>query len=131
MTSFIDTNILVYAFADDPKADIASDLLSDAIISTQVLNEFANIQRKKLSWEWDDILDAAFQIEVLVTAIKPITIETHKSAIDIAKRLKIAWYDAFIVAAALNAGCATLYTEDMHHGLVIDGQLTISNPFLP
>jgi predicted nucleic acid-binding protein len=131
MTSFIDTNILVYAFADDPKADIASDLLSDAIISTQVLNEFANIQRNKLSWEWDDILDAAFQIEVLVTAIKPITIETHKSAIDIAKRLKIAWYDAFIVAAALNAGCATLYTEDMHHGLVIDGQLTISNPFLP
>ena len=131
MTSFIDTNILVYAFADDPKADIAIDLLSDAIISAQVLNEFANIQRKKLGWKWDDILDAAFQIEVLVNAIKPVTIETHKSAIDIAKRFKVAWYDALIVAAALNAGCSALYTEDMHHGLVIDGQLTITNPFLP
>ena len=38
-------------------------------------------------------------------------------------------YDAMIVAAALEHGCTTLYSEDMHDGLVIEGRLHIVNPF--
>ena len=38
-------------------------------------------------------------------------------------------YDAMIVAAALIAGCTTLYTEDMHDGLLVEGQLRLVNPF--
>ena len=40
------------------------------------------------------------------------------------------FYDALIVAAALLAGCRTLHSEDMQHGQVVDGRLTIRNPFL-
>jgi predicted nucleic acid-binding protein len=39
------------------------------------------------------------------------------------------YYDTLVIAAALEAGCATLYSEDLHDGQTIDGQLTIRNPF--
>jgi predicted nucleic acid-binding protein len=38
-------------------------------------------------------------------------------------------YDAMIVAAALREGCTTLYSEDMHDGLLVEDQLRIVNPF--
>lgn len=41
----------------------------------------------------------------------------------------LAFYDALIVAAAIEGGCDTLWSEDMQHGRVIGG-LTIRNPFL-
>ena len=39
-------------------------------------------------------------------------------------------YDSQIIAAALTAGCTVLYSEDMQHGQLIDGTLTIVNPFV-
>jgi predicted nucleic acid-binding protein len=53
----------------------------------------------------------------------------HEAALEIAQRDRLGFYDALIVAAALQAGCSTLLTEDMQHGRVIDGRLTIQNPF--
>jgi predicted nucleic acid-binding protein len=44
-------------------------------------------------------------------------------------RYRLAWFDALQVAGALNANCTVLCSEDMHHGLKIDGRLTIRNPF--
>jgi len=50
-------------------------------------------------------------------------------ALKVAERDGVAFYDALIIAAALEAECATLLSEDMQHSRVIDGRLTILNPF--
>lgn len=57
-----------------------------------------------------------------------LTIETHALGLGLCQRYQLSVYDAMIVAAAQLGGCTTLYSEDMHHGLVIDG-LTITDPF--
>ena len=62
-----------------------------------------------------------------VAIITPMTIQ---HAIEIAERYKFSWFDSLIVATALEAGCDTLYTEDLQHRQIIDGRLTVSNPFM-
>jgi predicted nucleic acid-binding protein len=63
------------------------------------------------------------------TTVVPLTIETHELALEMAFRHQLGIYDGMIVAAALLADCDTLYSEDMHDGLLVDGRLTIVNPF--
>jgi predicted nucleic acid-binding protein len=50
--------------------------------------------------------------------------------VDIAERYGFSVYDSMIIAAAKGAGCTTLFSEDLQHRQVIDGTLTIRNPFL-
>lgn len=50
-------------------------------------------------------------------------------AMRIETRYGFSWWDSLIIAAALRANCDMLYTEDMQHGQVIDGRLTLVNPF--
>jgi predicted nucleic acid-binding protein len=58
----------------------------------------------------------------------PLTDKTSRMAIVLARDNGIAFYDALIVASAIEAGCDTLYTEDMQHGRAVGG-VTICNPF--
>ena len=60
--------------------------------------------------------------------MQPLTIETHEGALELARDNSLSFYDALIVASAIEAGCDTLYSEDMQHGRVIGG-LTIQKPF--
>ncbi len=64
-----------------------------------------------------------------VCEVLPITVETHQRGLQIAERYRFSIYDALIIAAALDSGCTTLYTEDMQNGQVIENTLTIRNPF--
>ena len=127
---FLDTNILIYAFAaDDPRSDLAEALVAaGGVISVQVLNEFVNVSRRKLGREWADIENAVGVLRDLLDAPIPLTVELHDAAIALARDHGFAFYDALIVAAASQSGCVTLYSEDMQHGQTIDG-LTIRNPF--
>lgn len=129
MKAFFDTNILVYAQLSEPRGDVARGLLADGgSISVQVLNEFANVLRKKLGREWRSIIEA---IEDVCQALDPpaaLTLDTHRAALGLARDHGFAFYDAVIVASALETGCDTLLTEDMQHGRTI-GTLTIRNPF--
>jgi len=68
-------------------------------------------------------------IRVLAQSIVPLDMTIVRSAWGLWQREGISWFDCLIVAAALSAGCSMLYTEDMHHGQVIDGRLTLVNPF--
>ncbi|HEU0154973.1 MAG TPA: PIN domain-containing protein [Stellaceae bacterium] len=61
--------------------------------------------------------------------VVPVTIETHDAGLVLAERYRLSIYDAMIVATARLAACTTLWSEDMQHGLVIDGRLRIVNPF--
>jgi len=127
---FVDTNVLLYlTSSDERKADIAETLLrSRPAASVQVLNEFANAARRKAKLEWEAVDKLLFAISK-AAEIGPLTIDTHRQGIALAQRYQLSIYDAMIVSSALEAGCSTLYTEDMHHGLVVEGRLRIVNPF--
>jgi predicted nucleic acid-binding protein len=128
--SFVDTNIVVYAAVDEPeKAGRANGLLEhNPHTSVQVLNEFASVAKGSLGWSWPRIESFLEGVEPLVT-IHPTTLAIHESGRRLADRYGFDIYDALIVAAALEAGCDTLYSEDMQHGLLVDNQLRVTNPF--
>ena len=128
---FIDTNILLYLLSEDSnKADRAETIIrAGGTISVQVLNEFANVAHRKLAMSWIEINELISLIRSLCSSIEPLTIEIHDLGKLIAERYKLSGYDAMIVAAALLGGCETLYSEDMHDGLLIENQLRICNPF--
>lgn len=129
---FIDTNILLYLLsANKEKAEKAEAILrSGGRISGQVLNETANVARRKLSMSWPDVKELLTLIRSLCP-VDSLTIETHSRGMAIAERYQLSIYDAMIVAAALLSGCHTLYSEDMQHGLLVDQQMRIRNPFHP
>jgi predicted nucleic acid-binding protein len=130
---FLDTNILLYAaLQPDPRSDTARELLARrGIISIQVLNEFANVANRKLRRPWPEIASALEAIRTLCHPPLPMTLNTHQAALTIAGQTGYQFYDALIVASALESGCHTLYSEDLQHGRLIEGRLTIHNPFAP
>ena len=129
MSRFFDTNILVYAFLDTEKRSRALEVLSEGgVISVQVLNEFTNVARKKHQRTWLDIEAALEVIHDRLPDVVPIAAQTHAAAIALARDHGFAFYDALIVAAAIEAGCDTLLSEDMQDGRMIGG-LAIRNPF--
>ncbi|WP_375396475.1 PIN domain-containing protein [uncultured Sphingomonas sp.] len=130
MPCFFDTNVLVYAFGKDEKAAIAQNLLNaGGHIAVQSLNEFTRVKIGKHRWPWSDVHDALAGIITLCPLPVTMDFALHRRGIDLAKRYKFHVFDAMIVAAAITADCDTLHSEDMHHGLVVDGQLRIVNPF--
>jgi predicted nucleic acid-binding protein len=126
---FFDTNILLYLLsADASKADKAQALAADGgVISVQVLNELASVAMRKLDMRFGEIREILSTIRA-VCAVIPVDIETHELGMDLVERHQLAVYDALIVAAALQAECRVLYTEDLQHGRQF-GRLTIRNPF--
>jgi predicted nucleic acid-binding protein len=130
-TVFLDTNILVYAaLQPNRRSETARALLARrGTISVQVLNEFANVARRKLRRPWPEISQALAAIRVLCAPPLPITLTAHKAAVAIADETGYQFYDALIIASALEARCTTLYSEDLRDGRVINGRLTIRNPF--
>jgi predicted nucleic acid-binding protein len=128
---FFDTNVLIYAVAqDDPRSTQAEELLaSGGVLSVQILNEFASVARRKILMSWSDVTEALNVFRVLCPSPLPITIEMHDAALKIAEKHGYNIYDALVVSTALEAGCTTLYSEDLTDGQTIDGQLTIRNPF--
>ena len=128
---FVDTNVLLYLIsADAHKAARAEQVLAGRIlISVQVLNEFANIALRKHKMPWAGLTEVLSGIQHFAE-VRPLTLDTHQRGLALAQRYQINLYDALIAAAALEAGCDTLLTEDLQHGQVLDRQLSIHNPFV-
>jgi predicted nucleic acid-binding protein len=128
--SFFDTNVLVYiASGDTQKADRAeAAIAAGGAISVQVLNELANVARKKMQMSWVDTHALLTILRGLLT-VHPLTVETHETGLRLAERYGLSIYDAMIAAAAIHAGCDTLWSEDMQHGMELDEGLRIVNPF--
>ena len=124
MSVFFDTNILVYAQQADGKADRARALFAvGGKLSVQVLNEFTAVARRK------QIAEAISDVLAVVDPPLALTLDLHTSARALAEEHQLSFYDALIVASAIEAGCGILYSEDMQHGGTIGG-LSIINPFL-
>ena len=130
MTAFFDTNILVYAQQRGGKADRARALLAGGgKLSVQVLNEFTTVSRLKQRREWHEIAEAVADVLTTVDPPLALTLDLHAAARALAEDHGLSFYDALIVAAALEAGCDTLFSEDLQHGRRI-GRLAILNPFV-
>jgi predicted nucleic acid-binding protein len=127
---FLDTNVLLYAFAaGDRRSQEAERLMAaGGVVSVQALNEFAAVAHRKLKWTWTQILDALDVIRELCLEVTPVTLAAHTRALRIAQRFGYTIHDATIIAAAIESGCRILYSEDMQHGQRIEG-LLIRNPF--
>lgn len=128
--SFLDSNVLLYFASDDAaKADRAVALIEEGgTISVQVLNEMASVMRRKFGYGWDEV-GSVLAIVRRALDVVPVLLETHERGLALAQRHRLGLFDAMIVAAALETGCDTLWSEDMQEGLVIDGRLTVRNPF--
>jgi predicted nucleic acid-binding protein len=130
---FMDTNLWIYLYSDDDKSAIVAELVNqnvdDIILSAQVLGElFSVITRKKLK-----TLPAATQIVGDIASLYEVAGLDRFSvakAIQIHTKYQYSYYDSLIIASALENDCTILYTEDMQAGQVIEGALTIVNPFL-
>ena len=127
---FFDTNVLIYAFAaGDRRSARAEALLAEGgVIGVQVLNEFTSVSLRKLGWDWPQVDAALAVITELAAPVRALTADIHAAAVKLARGDSLAFYDALIVAAAADAGCRVLLTEDLQHGRKFGG-VTIQNPF--
>jgi predicted nucleic acid-binding protein len=130
---FIDSNVLLYlTSSDSEKAARAEEIvLAGGIISVQVLSEVTNVCRRKMKLSWEETSEFLRQLQQLLPTIQPLQLSTHELRVAICERYQLSVYDGLIAAAALEAGCNILWSEDMHDGLLIDEKLRIVNPFGP
>ena len=131
---FIDTNIFVY-FADGrdrKKQSVARAVLSEAIgnpqyvVSSQVMNEFANVAMKKLSMTEDEVrqyVESFLGVRVVMQQ----QVWTLR-ALEIKKQHGLQFYDSLMLAAAEDAGCSEFLTEDLNDGQMYGGVKAV-NPF--
>ena len=133
-TSFVDTNILLYAAstaaADQVKRQVARGVLTqpDIGFSAQVLQEFYAVAVSKQSLQMTHDEAVAVLQSLANFPVWPVSRELVLDAIDARQRFGISYWDAAILTAARQMGCQTLFSEDLNAGQVYDG-VTVVNPF--
>ncbi len=132
MPAFVDTNVAVYALGRDTDKKTRARQILDAapIASSQVINEAISVLMGKQRFAREEAYEVAAALMKLV-AVAPVTANTVRDAMTVGMRHDLSHWDALIVAGALATGCDTLYSEDMQHGQVFEGRLTVKNPFGP
>jgi predicted nucleic acid-binding protein len=134
---FLDTNIFVYTFDSTApaKAATATDLIRRAIktrtgiVSYQVVQEFFNVAMRR----FESPMTAVEADQYLAATFRPL-LAVHSSpglfseALRLGSKFHFAWYDSLILAAAIEAQCDVLYSEDLQHGQRLES-VTITNPF--
>ena len=136
MPSFFDTNILIYAVdhTDPVKRRKAGELLEreagagNAIISTQVLQEFYSVSTLKLKRPLNKLVAEEIVEELMTLPVKQVDTSIILAAIKRNQSDQISFWDALIIETALRAGARILWSEDMQHDREFDG-LKIQNPF--
>lgn len=138
MSTFFDTNVLVYAVdAGDPvRQELALERFERAVkddtivLSTQVLQEFYNVTTRKLKPPLSP-REATSQIaQLCMFEVVGSTADSVLEAAELAQKHRLQWWDALILEAALRAGVDVLVSQDGQHGQRF-GKLVIENPFLP
>jgi predicted nucleic acid-binding protein len=129
---FIDTNVLVYFISDDKSKKLrAREIMfssEEVYVSSQVISEFVSVCFSKKLLNADDI--AAVTSHFLdVFEFAPVEESTIKRALQIKKKARYSFWDSLVIASSLENNCSVLYSEDMQKGHLIDGKLTIVNPF--
>ena len=134
---FIDTNLFIYQLEalEERKAATADHIIRKGIetrtacISFQVVQECLNTALRKAEIPLSTDETKQYLDNVLAPLFRvPASLSVYRRALDLQTRYRYGFYDSLIVAAALDAGCTLLYSEDLQDGQRIEG-LTIRNPF--
>lgn len=127
---FADTNVAIYALdAEEPKRQQALAVMQRGpVISTQVVNEFLNVLLVKRQLDRSNAYQLARAL-MQGCDVVAVNIEITELAMTLGEHYQLNHWDSIIVAAALAAGCDTLYSEDMQDGQIFKGRLTVMNPF--
>lgn len=130
MAASLDSNVIIYlADSNSGKRARSKALVAEGgWISAQVMNEVAAVARRKIQLAWPAVHELLALVRSFLI-VEPLTLATHEQTLFLAERYKLNVYDSAVVASALLAGCDILWSEDMHHGLVVEGILTIRNPY--
>ena len=131
--AFVDTNIWVYAHLavpGDTRHAIALKLVEskgERVISPQVVAEYYSVMlRNSRSDAW---IAANLRAMFARTRLQPANGAVVESALALRARYGFSFWDCQIIAAALQAGCSTLFTDDLQHGQVLETRLKVVNPF--
>jgi predicted nucleic acid-binding protein len=127
---FLDTNIIIYSIGNIiPKKKVSVDLIgNNAVISTQIITESANVMHRKLKYGYSDIR-AITEKFVQEMNLSIITHHTINNAFNISERYGYSYYDSQVIASALESDSPVLYSEDLQHNQIIEHRLRIINPF--
>lgn len=128
----IDTNVLIYLYdgSDERKRKISESLFDEIpLIPSQVVSEFLNVTKRLLKLPKIELLTKA-NILFSKTEIASLNQEVLEKAKDLIIKYDFQLYDSLVVAGALLADCSILYSEDLHHNLLVEKRLRIINPFL-
>jgi predicted nucleic acid-binding protein len=128
---FFDTNVVLYAFTPSGDKTVIAEriLFQRGVVSVQVLNELTSVACTKFKMTWSEVKRVILGTTIMCPNPCALTYETYLQAQRISERYGFSIWDGLIIASALNAGCTTLYTEDLQHGQVVEG-VRIENPFL-
>ena len=131
MSDFVDSNVLVYCLLrHDPRFERARAILEQGpVTSAQAINELVSVARGKYGVAWAALNAFTDAAEELLAEIHPLLHQDNREARRLAERYRLQWWDALIIATALRVGAARLITEDLQHGQLIEGRLTVINPF--
>ena len=135
--TFLDTNILVYAFdrSAPDKRNRALELTRPDDpgwgISWQIVQEFCSVALHRFATP----ITASDLREYLELVLLPHCVVhsspgLYRQAVDVHRLTQYRFYDSLVVASAIHAGASTLFSEDLQHGRVLD-ELRIANPFRP
>jgi predicted nucleic acid-binding protein len=134
---FLDTSIFVYELevSEAKKSARAAELIRNAIktgqgvISYQVVQEFFNVALTRFV---KPLAPAEAEHYLRTTFVPLLAVPSSPRLVSEGLRIKythrLSWYDSLIVAAALQANCKTLYSEDLQSGRKLEG-MTVENPF--
>lgn len=133
---FVDTNVLLYAVSRAPaeaaKARVARAVLesTDLGLSVQVLQEFYVQATRPSRKDALNASDAGALVEAwLRFPTQEMSVDLMRAGLATAIRYQLSYWDATIVEAARQLGCATLLSEDLSHGQDFNG-VRVVNPFL-
>ena len=138
--SFVDANIWIYALLESEEEEFKRHKIiafleelknkSRLMVSVQVLNEFHWILKRKYKIDEVKIREKVSEGILKVVNVIPLDLKSYKTAYRIRDNYNFSYWDSLIIASALEKGCETLYSEDMHHNLVIENKLAIMNPLV-
>ena len=131
-SAFVDTNIWVYAHLSvpgDKRHERALALVQSGaslVISPQVVAEYYNVMLRNA--RGDAWIQANLRAMFARTRLQPANADVLATALDLRNRYGFSFWDCQIAAAALQARCGTLLTEDLQDGQILDGRLQVVNP---
>ena len=128
----LDSNILIYnhSLTYENKMLIAINFFNEnPVVSSQVISEYLNVMRKKFKMEKNELMQLC-SLWLEKCTIQPVVFSTIKLAHYLINKYDFQLFDGIVVAAALEADCDIIYSEDLHNGLIIENTLRIVNPFV-